>query len=97
MYYKINNSLFQQAHEAALPEAMSGADFLAAHGRHLDTATTVQPDGRRVSGICGLALLQLKCDRCVAASACKLILPRPLVTIACVHCTARASGIDLGC
>lgn len=39
-------SLFEQAHSELLPQLMTGADFLAAHGRHLDTATTVQPDGR---------------------------------------------------
>lgn len=39
-------SLFEQAHSDALPAALSGADFLAAHGRHLDAATTVQPDTR---------------------------------------------------
>lgn len=42
----LSPSLFQQAHEAGLPESMSGAAFLAAHARHLDTATTVDPAGR---------------------------------------------------
>lgn len=39
-------SLFEQAHSDALPASLSGADFLAAHGCHLDAATTVQPDTR---------------------------------------------------
>ena len=39
-------SLFEQAHSDALPGSLSGADFLAMQGRHLDTATTLQPDTR---------------------------------------------------
>lgn len=39
-------SLFEQAHAELLPEVMTGADFLAAHGRHLDTATVVHPESR---------------------------------------------------
>jgi hypothetical protein len=42
-------SLFEQAHSDALPAALSGAEFLAAHGRHLDAATTVQPDTRSIA------------------------------------------------
>ena len=42
-------SLFEQAHSGALPASLSGADFLAAHGRHLDSATTVQPDTRSIA------------------------------------------------
>lgn len=39
-------SYFQAEHEAALPDCLTGAEFLAAGHAHLDDATTILPDRR---------------------------------------------------